>query len=71
MATVSKTDFDVQERQSSWLIGVATVGGIITGVGGLFAAFLAFLSGQLQAAGVCLIAAAVAFGILANAALRR
>ena len=71
MTSVPKTDFDVQERQSSWLIGIATVGGIITGVSGLFAAFVAFLSGQTEAAGVCLIAAALAFGTLANAALRR
>jgi len=70
MTTIPTMQFDVQERQSNWLIGVATVGGIITGLGGLFAAFVAFISGQWQAAGVCLIAAALAFGTLANAALR-
>ena len=71
MATIPTMEFNVQERQSNWLIGVATIGGIVTGLGGLFAAFVAFIYGQWQAAGVCLIAAALAFGTLANAALRR
>jgi hypothetical protein len=55
----------------SWLIGLATVGAAATGVFALFAALLSFASGQWQAAGVCLIAAALAFGALANALLRR
>ena len=71
MATLPTMQFDVQERQSNWLIGVASIGGIVTGLGGLFAAFLAFTLGQWQAVGICLIAAALAFGALANAALRR
>ena len=52
------------------LIGLATVGGGITGVAGLVAALFALLSGDLVATGVCLVAAAVSFGLLANALLR-
>jgi hypothetical protein len=58
-------------RRASWLIGLATLGAAITGVFGLFAGLLAFLSGQWQAVGVCLLAAGLAFGALANALLRR
>ena len=52
------------------MIGLATVGGGITGVASLVAALFALLSGDLVATGVCLVAAAVSFGLLANALLR-
>lgn len=58
-------------RQTTWLIGLATLGTAITGAFALLAGLFAFLSGQWQPAGVCLIAAGVAFGALANALLRR
>lgn len=58
-------------RRTAWLIGLATLGAAITGAFALFAGLLAFLSGQWQAAGVCLLAASVSFGALANALLRR
>jgi hypothetical protein len=71
MANSPRNSSDMPTRQNNWLIGVVTIGGMITGIGALFAAFISFISGQWQAAGVCLIAAALAFGTLANAALRR
>ena len=55
----------------SWVVGVATLGSVIAGIIALFASLFAFASGQWQAAGVCLIASAIAFGALANAVLRR
>jgi hypothetical protein len=52
-------------------VGLATAGTAITGAFAFFAGLFAFLSGELEAAGVCLIAGALAFGGLANAVLRR
>jgi hypothetical protein len=52
------------------LIGLATVGSGITGIASFVAAFFPFFSGEFTAAGVLLIAAAVSFGLLANAVLR-
>jgi hypothetical protein len=49
------------------LIGIAAIGGVITGVAGLLAALVSALGGGWMAAGVCLIAAALAFGLLAGA----
>jgi hypothetical protein len=64
-------DNTLRTRRTSWLIGLATLGTAISGVLALFIGFFASLSGQWQAAGVCLLAASVAFGALANALLRR
>lgn len=58
-------------RRTSWLIGLASLGAAITGAFALVVGLVAFLSGQWQAAGICLLAASVAFGALANAMLRR
>ena len=52
------------------LIGLTVVGSGVTGVVGFFAAIFALLMGELAAAGVCLTAAALSFGLLANAVLR-
>jgi hypothetical protein len=71
MADPPDPDTRAATRQTSWLVGAATIGSIVTGVFALLGGLYAFLSGQWQAAGVCLIAAAVAFGALANAVLRR
>jgi hypothetical protein len=60
-----------QTRPMSWVVGVATLGSVIAGVIALFASLFAFASGEWQAAGVCLVASAIAFGSLANAVLRR
>ncbi|HEY4218722.1 MAG TPA: hypothetical protein VGM67_16385 [Gemmatimonadaceae bacterium] len=57
-------------RRTSWLIGFSTLGSVIAGVLALIAALFAFVSAEWEAAGVCLVAAGVAFGALANALLR-
>ena len=57
-------------RQFDRIIGLVTLGGAITGVAGLVAALFAFFSGEFVATGVCLIAAALSFGLLANALIR-
>ena len=52
------------------VIGLALVGCSITGVASLVAALFPFFSGEFVGAGVCLLAAAVSLGLLANAVLR-
>jgi len=57
-------------RKIDTLIGLAVVGSGVTGAVGFFAAIFALLMGEFAVAGVCLIAAALSFGLLANAVLR-
>ena len=66
------TSFDGNKntRKAEWLVGLATYGAAFAGTLGLLLALFGLLSGRLEAAGACLIAAAVAFGALANALLR-
>jgi hypothetical protein len=52
------------------LIGLATMGSAAIGVIGLVAALAAFFNGDFAATGLCLIASAFSFGLLANAVLR-
>jgi len=54
----------------STVIGLATVGAGFTGVVSLIAALFSLIDSDFAAAGTCLIAAALAFGLLANAVLR-
>jgi hypothetical protein len=58
------------QRQLDTMIGIATVGSMVTGVVGVVAALISFFNGDLAAGGACLIAAALSFGLLANALLR-
>ena len=57
-------------RKLDTIIGLVTLGGAIIGVAGLVAAVFAFFNGEFVATGVCLIAAALSFGLLANALIR-
>lgn len=50
-------------------VGITTLGGSITGIASLLGAFAAFVDGDTIAVGVCLVAAALAFGLLAQAVL--
>jgi hypothetical protein len=51
-------------------MGLAALGGVVTGALGLVAALFPFFDGDFTATGLCLIAAALSFGLLANAVLR-
>jgi hypothetical protein len=53
------------------MIGLATLGSSVTGIVSFLAAMVTFLSGEFVAAGACLAAAALSFGLLANAVLRK
>jgi uncharacterized membrane-anchored protein len=59
-----------EEKQPHQLIGVILYGALITGIASLLAAVVAFFSGDLSGAGMCLVAAALAFGLTLNALLR-
>lgn len=52
------------------IIGLAAIGSSITGIASLIAAIFPFFNGEFTAMGACLIAAALSFGLLANAVLR-
>lgn len=61
-------------ENSRWLdglIGLASVGASLTGIAGFVVALVALFSGDLAAGGLCLIAAALSFGLLANSLLRK
>ncbi len=60
----------MKDGKLSFLIGTVAVGAVLTGVGGLLVALLAASNAEFVAAGLCLIAAALSFGLLANAILR-
>ena len=51
------------------VVGVAVLGSIVTGVAGLIATLFSFFEGDFAAAGVCLIAAALSYGLLGMALL--
>ncbi|HSW45889.1 MAG TPA: hypothetical protein VLM89_09990 [Phycisphaerae bacterium] len=53
------------------MAGLAVIGGMITGFAGLVLALVTSARDGAGAAGMCLIAAALAFGLLANAFFRR
>jgi len=59
-----------QRNRSEAFVGVVVGGSLITGLAGLLTGALAFLSTEWAGTGVCLVAAAIAFGHASNALLR-
>ena len=57
-------------RKFNALMALALIGGSITGAISLVAALFPFAVGNFSSMGECLIAAALSFGLLANAVLR-
>ena len=57
-------------RPLNTVIGLSILGSILVGVASLLAAVAAFVEGEYTAVGVCLAAAALSFGLLANAVLQ-
>ena len=53
--------------KTDWLVGLAVYGSALVGAISLVLGLVAVIDGQWQAAGACFIAAAIAFGALANA----
>ncbi len=62
----------MEKKPSSFekILGIAVVTGMITGFGGIVAAIFALINADWIGAGLCLLAAALAFGLLVNALLR-
>ena len=58
------------QNRSTTLMGLTALGALVTGALALITALFPFLEGEFAAAGLCLIAAALSFGLLANAVLR-
>jgi hypothetical protein len=52
------------------IVGLAVGGGVIVGVVSLLGVMISLLAANLMAMGICLLAAALAFGLTANAILR-
>jgi len=52
------------------VLGIVLIASVVTGFAGLLVAAFAFFSYEWVDAGVCLGAAALAFGLIANAILR-
>jgi len=60
-----------KNRPIDSVVGVAVLGGVVTGVASLVAALFPFFSADYAAAGILLIAAALAFGCLGIAIIGR
>lgn len=58
------------QRALGSMIGIAVLGGAVTGVAGLVVGIAAAIVGEPLGAGLALVAAAISFGLLANAMLR-
>lgn len=50
--------------------GLALIGGLVVGIVGLFAALIAFFTFNLLGGSICLAAAGISFGLVANAIWR-
>jgi len=57
-------------KVSNTIIALAAVGGAVTGVISFIAALFPLFEGDFTGAGLCLLAAAFSFGLLANALYR-
>jgi hypothetical protein len=62
---------DTDMRRAAWLVGLAVYGAALAGVAGLLMALVTVVTGNWGPASGGLVAAAFAFGTLANALLRR
>ena len=58
------------KNDAASIAGLAIIGTCIIGVASLIAALFSFLAGDFAAGGICLLASALSFGLLANAVLR-
>ncbi len=70
MANQSQHDAGGEPRASA-LAGMAVLLGMFTGLAGLVMAVVCSINSNRTSAAYCLIAAALAFGLLANAMLRK
>jgi hypothetical protein len=67
---VSERSFKMDRRFSSF-IGFTLIAAMLTGIASVVVAVFAFFNSDWIASGICLTAAALAFGLTTNALLRR
>lgn len=60
----------VQKSRAEGMVGLALIGGYAAGILGLLTGLFAAVSGEVVGAGLCFLAAGVAFGLPVNALLR-
>ncbi len=65
------SDRDTNLRRGSVAAGLSFLGAFLAGAGGLVGGFVATVNGDFIGGGIYLLAAAVAFGLSANAVFRR
>ncbi len=53
------------------VLGISVIAGLVTGIASLLVSIFAFFNSDWTGAGICLVAAAIAFGLLVNALLHR
>jgi hypothetical protein len=58
-------------EKSNLVVGLSTIGALVTGIAGLAIALVSFCMSNRLEAGVCLGASALGFGLLANAVFRK
>ena len=58
------------DKRIDFLTSAACFGSVLTGILGIIAAIISVFSANFQAAGVSILGAGLAFGLLANALLR-
>ncbi len=56
-------------NQLNWIIGVGTYGALVVGIIACLGAIVNILRVDWTSAGICLVAAGLSFGLLANAVL--
>jgi hypothetical protein len=71
MAASSPPPSPPDTSRVDWLIGLGVYGCAVVGTAGVASALFAFAGGRWSDVGVCLAASAIAFGLLANALLRK
>ncbi|HYH82036.1 MAG TPA: hypothetical protein VEX86_19675 [Longimicrobium sp.] len=60
-----------ENQRGETIAGIAVFCGMVAGFVGLVVAVFSFFAGNFAGAGVCLVAAGLSFGLVANATLRR
>jgi hypothetical protein len=59
-----------ERKRADGMVGLALIGGYAAGILALLTGLFAAVSGEIVGAGVCFLAAGVAFGLPVNALLR-
>ena len=59
-----------EKEKAETIAGIAVLLAVVTGIAALIVAVFSFAGANWVGAGICLVAAALAFGLVANAVLR-